>query len=322
MRYFLTKIWNPEIFQGHGKSSNYFEGWYFKIIDPTEKHRFAIIPGISFPKEGEPHAFIQVMNATACTSEYHRFPVSDFHASRENFSVTIGNNTFRENYLSVNLPEIQGELHFDDLVRWESPWYAPGIMGPFSFLPFMECYHGIVSLHHSISGTLRYNHEPMNFNQGTGYIEKDWGRSFPSSWIWMQSNHFDQPEMSLTASVAKIPYMGISFIGFIVGFWWKKKLYKFTTYTGAKLEHVTLSKENIHYTISDKYHRLEIMGHRTEGAELISPVNGKMEGKLNESIIAHAQVTFSEVGGKVLYKGEAINMGLEAGGKVEELIIL
>ncbi len=322
MLYSLKKIWNPEIFQGHGKSKNYFEGWYFKLIDSTGNHRFAIIPGISYPKKGEPHAFIQVMNAIECTSVYHRFPVSDFQASRDVFSIKIGSNTFKENHISVNLPEIQGELRFDDLVQWESTWYAPGIMGPFSFLPFMECYHGIVSLHHSISGYLTYNGDKLDFNQGTGYIEKDWGRSFPSSWIWMQSNHFDQPEMSLTASVAKIPYMGISFIGFIVGFWWQKKLYRFATYTGAKLEHVTLNKDTIHYTIRDKSHRLEIIGHHNEGAELISPVNGNMEGKLNESIIAHAFVTFSEINGKILYQGEAKNMGLEAGGKIEELIIL
>ena len=31
---------------------------------------------------------------------------------------------------------------------------------------------------------------------------------FPQAWVWMQTNHFEQPRISLTASVAIIPWMG------------------------------------------------------------------------------------------------------------------
>ena len=34
-----------------------------------------------------------------------------------------------------------------------------------------------------------------------GYIEKDWGKAFPHSWLWLQTNHFTQPGTSLSASV-------------------------------------------------------------------------------------------------------------------------
>ena len=37
------KVWQPEIFQGNLNKKNYFEGWYFKIVDASEKHAFAII---------------------------------------------------------------------------------------------------------------------------------------------------------------------------------------------------------------------------------------------------------------------------------------
>ena len=41
-----------------------------------------------------------------------------------------------------------------------------------------------------------------------GYVEKDRGRSFPSLWIWMQSNSFrKQPGTSLFFSVARIPIL-------------------------------------------------------------------------------------------------------------------
>ncbi|QII81181.1 hypothetical protein G7057_00970 [Jeotgalibaca arthritidis] len=41
---------------------------------------------------------------------------------------------------------------------------------------------------------------------GKGYIEKDWGRSFPKNYIWIQSNHFNDNQRSLFFSYAHIPY--------------------------------------------------------------------------------------------------------------------
>ena len=45
MNYTLKKIqalFKPELFHGWGKKSKYFEGWYYKIIDASDKY---VIPG-------------------------------------------------------------------------------------------------------------------------------------------------------------------------------------------------------------------------------------------------------------------------------------
>ena len=60
----------------------------------------------------------------------------------------------------------------------------------------MECYHGILSMNHSISGDLIINNKKINFNSGRGYTEKDWGHSFPLGYVWMQSNHFSNKNIS------------------------------------------------------------------------------------------------------------------------------
>ena len=65
-------------------------------------------------------------------------------------------------------------------------------MGWYSFVPFMECKHGIVSVNHDLSGILNVNDEVLISDGGKGYIEKDWGTSFPEAWIWMQSNNFQK----------------------------------------------------------------------------------------------------------------------------------
>ena len=31
------------------------------------------------------------------------------------------------------------------------------------------------------------------FHGGKGYTDKDWGTRFPTTWIWLQSNHFQVP---------------------------------------------------------------------------------------------------------------------------------
>ena len=60
-------------------------------------------------------------------------------------------------------------------------------MGPFHYLPFLECNHAIISLRHHITGSLKVNNQKFQII-GDGYIEKDWGRSFPQDYLWLQSN--------------------------------------------------------------------------------------------------------------------------------------
>jgi undecaprenyl-diphosphatase len=48
----IPRLLNPrwlhfEGYHGDGKRSPFFEGWYFKVVDRTTRHRYAIIPGIS-----------------------------------------------------------------------------------------------------------------------------------------------------------------------------------------------------------------------------------------------------------------------------------
>ena len=155
---FLTKLralWHPDQFQGWGKTNQYFEGWYFKVISPDEKHAFAFIPGIAMDKNGEKHAFIQVMDGKACKAEYHRFDAADFKPSEQRFEVSVDNNFFSAEEIRLDLPGISGRIQFKNTTPWPKMLGAPGIMGWYSFVPFMECNHGIVSMNHSLEGELQ-----------------------------------------------------------------------------------------------------------------------------------------------------------------------
>jgi len=311
--------WNPERYHGWGQSK-YFEGWYYKIVDQKEDFAFAIIPGISIDEDGKGAAFIQLMDGKKLQAHYFDYKEQEFEPNSDKFELSLGGNYFSEHKLTIDLPNLKGTVELTGTTSWPKSLGAPGIMGWYSFVPFMQCYHGVVSLHHSLSGSLVYDDQEISFDNGIGYIEKDWGTSFPKCWIWMQSNHFDKLDrkVSLMASVAHIPWLGKYFIGFLVGFYLGDKLYKFATYTGAKRT-TRINGDQVELTFSQGKHKLEIIAHKAEGTDLISPISGEMRGKVNESLLATLDIKLYEKG-DLIYEGAGRNAGLELGGDIDILL--
>jgi len=140
------------------------------------------------------HSFVQVLDGASGHAAYHTYPTEQFEASRKGFDVRIGRSCFTADSitLDVNTPEgpAQGEVRFYELKPWPVTLASPGIMGWYAWVTRMECYHGVLSFDHSIEGGLILNGRNCDWTGGCGYIEKDWGQSFPAAWIWFQSNHF------------------------------------------------------------------------------------------------------------------------------------
>ena len=178
----------------------YFEGWYVKVVD-DDGRTFAIIPGV-FYGSVEAHAFVFTLDNRGIATRTD-FPLSKFHASESKFDITIGKNRFTSNGVELFLSEMTGKLEFRGATPWPISFTEPGVMGWFAWLPFMECYHGVPSLTHSVFGNLKLaGGKEAAFSGTPGYIEKDRGQQFPSAWIWMQSNDFrSDDEVSPTASI-------------------------------------------------------------------------------------------------------------------------
>lgn len=318
----LHAFFNPEQYHGWGKSRNYFEGWYFKLISADESKAMAFIPGIAMDRQGNAHSFIQALDGKMKTSEYHRFPAGVFCPRPKEFFVEINGNSFAADHIRVDLPGIRGELSFSGQVPWPKPWYSPGIMGPFSFVPMMECYHGIVSMDHTVRGKLQTDDGLLDFTGGRGYIEKDWGQSFPSAYFWMQSNHFHQPGISLKCSVAKIPWFGSSFTGFIAGLWLHDRLIRFTTYNGTRLKHSRADELRVDIVLENKKYLLQILASRDGATELASPIHGYMNGRIAESMTSSLDVLLTEKSSKkVLLHDTGRNAGLEVAGNISEIFV-
>lgn len=318
----LNAFFNPEQFQGWGKTKKYFEGWYFKAVNAAETKAFAFIPGIAMDEKGNKQAFIQVLDGKKKTASYHRFGANLFQPQPRRFYLDIGNNNFSAQHLFLDLPGLRGELLFSGNIGWPKKFYSPGIMGPYAFAPFLECYHGIVSMDHLISGELEIEGERISFDQGRGYIEKDWGRSFPSAYFWLQTNHFSEPGISLKASVANIPWIRRSFTGFIAGVWLTDRLIRFTTYNGSVLRKSYADEHKLELVMENRRHRLEILAQRDASTALASPILGLMDGRIEESMTACTEVLLTVKRTKqVILNDTGRNTGLEVAGNIAEIMI-
>jgi tocopherol cyclase len=317
---------DPARYHGAAKKRPFFEGWYFKVIDRSENHRYAIIPGVFRGRDQSmDHAFIQVLDGTSGRAAYNEYPLEAFASASDRFDIAVGENRFSQNSiaLSIDRPDcsVQGNLRFVHTVPWPVSLFAPGIMGWYAWVPFMQCYHGVLSLDHAIEGSLAISGEIVDFAGGRGYTEKDWGRSFPAAWVWCQSNHFEQQGTSLTASVAIIPWVRGSFPGFIIGLWHERKLYRFATYTGARIDTLTIEEQAIHWVVRDRRYRLEMLLSRAGGSLIVAPSEVGMDRRIAETLNASVEVHLS-TGGRTVFRGIGRHAGLEAAGDIDRLMRL
>jgi tocopherol cyclase len=315
----IPRLFRPPVYQGEKNPDKYFEGWYFKLVDATGSQIWSIIPGISFSED--PHSFVQVIHANSGRTHYIRYDREAFRYQGNRFWVGIGPNEFTLEKLLLDLDtgdlKVQGTLLLEEVHPFPFRLWAPGIMGWYSYVPWMECYHGVVSMQHRIGGTLRIDGKDVLFDGGKGYIEKDWGKSMPSDWIWMQSNHFrEDANASFMLSVARIPWRSSFFPGFLSFLLLDGKVYRFATYNRSLIRKIWVNDKEVRVELSNRSYRLSVRVMRKEGAILKAPRHGSMEREITESIVSSLRLELSDSRGKVLFSGRGQYAGLEIVGDV------
>lgn len=315
------KLYNPEIFQGNLGKKKYFEGWYFKHVDRSKSRVIAVIPGVSISNDS--HAFIQVLDGVSGESHYFRFPIEKFSFNKGGFGISISGNNFSLTGITLDLHDhgmhLQGKLTYHSPIKYPKKILSPGIMGWYSFVPFMECYHGIASISHLIKGSFIINGEKMVFDEGNGYIEKDWGKSFPSAWIWLQANSFDDADASIMMSIAKIPWLGSSFTGFLCFLYVNGGLHRFMTYNNSRLISASLGPNGISIELERKKSRIRISARSTISGNLQAPALGIMDRRIKESVDSTVHIELLDRKARTIFEGISERAGLEIAGDPKTL---
>lgn len=146
------RFWHPELYQGSSRRRRYFEGWYWKHVTADLSESWSFIPGIARgERPGDGYSFVQAIEGATGRSWWFEYPLEAFSASTRKLVVEVGRNRFSEDGIRLELSgpdgSFEGEVAFTGITRPRSSPWAPGVMGPYSFAPFMECSHGLVSLH-------------------------------------------------------------------------------------------------------------------------------------------------------------------------------
>jgi len=316
-------LYTPEVFQGNLKMKNYFEGWYFKHVSKDLKNVYSFIPGVSLSRD-DPHVFIQMINGITGGSEYIRYPLNEFKWDKKRFYIKVGTSVFTEKNIEVKFEKenlkVEGQLTYNNIVKYPKSLFSPGIMGWYSFVPYMECKHGIVSVNHDLTGSITVNDDLIDFNGGKGYIEKDWGTSFPEAWIWIQANNFNDRDTSFSFSIAKIPWLGKYFTGFIAFLYYNKKFFLFSTYNNSIITELSHKGESIDITMKNNSAKLKVRASKNTFGELRAPVSGDLSRRIKESIDSEVSLNLYDKHNNLIYNDLGTRAGLEIIDKIFDYI--
>ncbi len=304
-------------YQRKSYNKAYFEGWYYKQVTADGKHTISFIPGVNFEKTGA-NSFIQIIHLNEqddLNAFMIDYPIEAFSSCDVPFSATVGKSVFSLDGISLDVESeeivVKGNVQLLNLTRIKTSTLNPNIMGWFSYIPFMECNHDIVSMHHELNGSLIVNGQVIDFTGGIGYIEKDWGRSFPSSYVWIESNHFDDSKTGLFCSVATIPFLAFSFEGFICNLIHKGVEYRFATYNGSKLLVNERSDNKVRLKFMHKEYSLEIQGEVADTQNLIAPKMGSMNKTIKEGLSGKVEIHLKDKYNQTILEAVSHKCGME-----------
>ena len=318
-------IKDPSEYHGNSNSKNpFFEGWYHKM-STNDGQSIVVIPGIYRSGYSDfETAFLMIYNGEDAKVDYITYPTNEFICHKNKYELQLGENFFSLNKIKLNIETdsliVKGHIQNLNIKPWPVSIREPGCMGWYAYVPTMECFHGILSMNHSLKGKIKINSKSYSFNNGKGYIEKDWGRNFPKNWIWAQSNHFEDPGLSLSASLATIPWRRTEFSGFIVGVQVNDQIYRFTPYRKSIVKLVKYDGQEFIWHLKDRDYELQIKVHKGNKTGLLyAPDKYNMKAKVPEYL--DAKINFKLIkNNKIISQGKSSRAALEIMGDTKSLI--
>lgn len=262
----------------------FFEGWYLKH-QTRDKKALALIPALHREKDGSCSASLQIISEQGAW--WLLYPQSECIICKKPFQIHLGESTFGEQGICLQVERanlsLQGTLHYGAFTPLRSD-----IMGPFRFLPGMECIHGVLSMGHPLAGSLCLNGETMDFSGGLGYTETDRGRSFPHRYLWTQCLWETPQPCALMLSIATVPVAVGHFTGCICAVLHHGREYRLATYRGVRL--VDWGREGAELRQGKYRLRVELL--RSFAQPLRAPVDGAMGRVIHESLCSKVRYRF------------------------------
>lgn len=333
--------------------SPFFEGWYVRLILPQSKdgESFAFMYSIENPAGDRPYSggAVQILGPGKKSGAKdpllcRTFPsVKKFWASPSQFAlghwgkhstslkpqplapgdffstVTEGyqiHNHHHQGRITVGDRHCRWHFAVEPRITWGDRKRSPrATAGWLSFLPLFDPGWQILLAQGVATGELEWQGKKYNLNQALVYAEKNWGRSFPSRWFWLQANYFpDHSDLSVTAAAGERMVWNSSEEVGLIGIHHQGKFYEFgpgnsiLTWNVSRWGHWQLTASN------DKFW-VELSGHTEDTGILVStPTAQGLQLNCRDTIRGNLCLKLGNIHQGLIVTAETKTAGLELGG--------
>jgi tocopherol cyclase len=132
------------------------------------------------------------------------------------------------------------EYHTDPIYGWASTGQPQqSTAGWLSSLPIFEPGWQILMAHGQSTGWIEWRGQRYEFSNAPAYSEKNWGRSFPQKWFWLNCNVFDDAaDLALTAGGGHRQVLGWQESVAMVGLHYQGQFYEFVPWNAQVSWHI------------------------------------------------------------------------------------
>jgi tocopherol cyclase len=248
----------------NGLDRNFFEGWYFRVTLSKIRESFAFMYSIEDPSGINSHSggAAQIIGVE---EEYLLCPFPDPHKfwatpdrlglghwgktkldiSPQLLSVAEFDTHITEGYQVTptlhqgSLPEQNCRWCYEiiPVYGWGQPQQLQqATAGLLSYLPIFEPGWQILMAHGLATGWIEWQGQRYEFDRAPAYSEKNWGRSFPQKWFWLNCNSFSETVgLAITAGGGRRKVLWAKEEVAMVGIHYQGRFYEFVPWN-AQIE--------------------------------------------------------------------------------------
>ena len=196
----MLKRLKPTQLQGNLDKVNYFEGWFQKIYSQELKVTFIIIYGFATENTDDEIGFIQI-HIPEQPIIHLKFNKADVYLDKFKHHIQFGSQLISNEKIYIKTECLQIDLSITTDAANKVKFHT---MGNYYLIPGIPCYHCVMIKNSSVKGVIIYNEKVYPLSSAFGYLEKNWGHSFPKKYLWLHAKDPTNPSNQLLFSQADI----------------------------------------------------------------------------------------------------------------------
>jgi tocopherol cyclase len=204
----MLEKYKPNSIRGTFERNKFFEGWFQKVYSKALKASFILIYGYATHNSDNEFGFLQILIPNQ-TPEIVYFPKNQVSCDIEKHQFRMGKNLLTTELIRIDINGISIELNMKNKQPFRT---FKNSMGYTYFIPNLPCYHSVLNTAQSVSGEIKHQGQCYTLDHEMGYLEKNWGTTFPESYFWVHAVDPNNPAISLLFSRAKIVWLGKTYI--------------------------------------------------------------------------------------------------------------